>query len=105
MFLSISTRIAAGKPPRAIWRAATLLGLYRIWASPVSAFMQNGGAFDRFRREPKPARAPRASFATGSLSRSMLQRNPIRAAAKQLSLSALVARNETHVGHPKSQAF
>ena len=29
---STSTRIVAGKPPRAIWSAAMLLGLYRIWA-------------------------------------------------------------------------
>jgi hypothetical protein len=32
-FLSASTRILSGKPPRAIWSAAVLLGLYRIRAS------------------------------------------------------------------------
>jgi hypothetical protein len=32
MLWSTSTRIAAGKPPRATWNAAMLLGLYRIWA-------------------------------------------------------------------------
>src|SRR5262249_39263150 len=29
---STSTRILEGKPPRATWSAARLLGLYRIWA-------------------------------------------------------------------------
>src|SRR6266700_1448582 len=29
-FLSASTRILSGKPPRAMWSAAVLLGLYRI---------------------------------------------------------------------------
>ena len=32
-FLSASTRILSGKPPRAMWSAAVLLGLYRIMAS------------------------------------------------------------------------
>jgi hypothetical protein len=31
--LSASTRILSGKPPRAMWSAAVLLGLYRIMAS------------------------------------------------------------------------
>jgi hypothetical protein len=33
---SACTRILSGKPPRAIWRAATLLGLYFIWASSLT---------------------------------------------------------------------
>src|SRR5438034_39460 len=32
-FLSASTRILSGKPPRAMWSAAVLLGLYRIRSS------------------------------------------------------------------------
>ena len=35
-FLSASTRILSGKPPRAMWRAAVLLGLYRIRASLIA---------------------------------------------------------------------
>src|SRR5262249_46131637 len=34
MSRSISTRILSGKPPRAMWSAATLLGLYRIRVLP-----------------------------------------------------------------------
>src|SRR6266702_6079549 len=33
---SVCTRILSGKPPRAMWRAATLLGLYFIWASSLA---------------------------------------------------------------------
>src|SRR5436189_2542542 len=33
IFLSASTRILSGKPPRAMWSAAVLLGLYRIRGS------------------------------------------------------------------------
>src|SRR5215472_14771633 len=33
---SACTRILSGKPPRAIWRAAMLLGLYFIWASSLA---------------------------------------------------------------------
>ena len=70
-------------------RQADVLGYlnsHRVWKAPESylegsnaswfvphfgfsrfGFLQNGGAFDQFRREPKPAGAPCASFATGSL--------------------------------------
>jgi hypothetical protein len=37
-FWSASTRILSGKPPRAIWSAAVLLGLYRIRASLTARY-------------------------------------------------------------------
>jgi hypothetical protein len=66
---SASTCIVPGKPPRAMWSAAMLLGLYRIWGGVCPCKSQ---AHTPRRMEPRRAQA--SFWARGPLT---LERNPI----------------------------